>query len=427
MYMQQCIQSTLRLPRRRLAWWLAGGTAVVLAVATTVVLYSSANKKPAVAATIVKVQRGTVTTTVSAAGTAQPLQSRGLNFSMSGTITELDVKPGDTVTVGQVLARIDATTAQSAVDAAQTQVTNAQDAVTRAESTTTSTASTCQAAAAYRIDASPSASASASASPSASASASASATSSPTGASHSTGPGGSSTGGGTSHATGAAGCAAGGSSNNRAGSSSTSDSLLAAQQQLNNAEHTLDQQKTKLAGTVISAPVAGRILSVGGVIGSTASTSSSGFIVLAGTNDVAVKAQFTEAEVAKLAVGQTSTITLPNLASQVFNGTVLEIDPAGTISSKLVRYSAVISFDKLPDTLLFGQTANVAVITESAANVLYVPGTAVTGRNGSTATVMVHAQSGNVRRTVQICLRGDVNTEIQSGLAEGEEVLSVGQ
>jgi multidrug efflux pump subunit AcrA (membrane-fusion protein) len=415
------LTNRLRLPRRRLAWWLAGGAAVILAASTSVVLLANANDKPSTAISTVKVQRGTVTTTVSAAGTAQPLQSRGVNFSVSGTVTELNVKVGETVEAGKVLAKIDPAEVQSAVDAAQTQVTNAQDAVTRAEASSTQSATACQANAAFKIAESPSESPSASASPSPSATASSAA---PTGTAttRATGGAGAPTGGGTA----GDGCSTAGTGGSNARTSS-GDSLLSAQQQLNNAEHNLAQQQAKLAGTVITAPVAGRILSIGGVIGSTASVSSSGFIVLAGTNDIAVRAQFTEAEIAKLAVGQSAKITMPNLANQEFTGTVLQIDPAGTIATRLVRYAALISFDKLPETLLFGQTANVAVITSSATNVLYVPATAVTKRNGSTATVIVHNQSRNERRTVQIGLRGDVYTEIQSGLTEGDEVLSVGQ
>jgi multidrug efflux pump subunit AcrA (membrane-fusion protein) len=353
---------------------------------------------------------------------------------VSGTLTELTVKAGDTVAAGTVLARIDDTDARSAVTAAQTQVDNAQEAVTRAEasSTQSSQASTCTANAAFRLDASPGTSAPASPSPSASTGSPTNPQPSAPGHATTTAPGG---GGAprTGSTGGADGCPTGGagSTGNNRGATTSTDSLFSAQQQLNNALHTLAQQQTKLAGTVITAPVAGRVLSVGGVIGSSESPSSTGFIVLAGTSDVAVKAQFTEAEVPKLALGQHAKITLPNLADQEFTGTVTQIDPAGTISSKLVRYAALIAFDKLPETLLFGQTANVAVVTASSTDVVAVPVTALTDRNGSTATVTVRTSSGTghrtTQRTVQVGLLGDVSAEITAGLSEGEEVLTVGR
>jgi multidrug efflux pump subunit AcrA (membrane-fusion protein) len=119
-------------------------------------------------------------------------------------------------------------------------------------------------------------------------------------------------------------------------------------------------------------------------------------------------------------------ITLPDRPGTALSGKVVQIDPAGTISNRLVRYAALIAFDQVPDGLLFGQSANVAVITASADNVLYVPSTAVANRTGTNGTVTVRVNGTNVRRTVEIGLRGDVDTEIRNGLAEGDEVLTTG-
>src|SRR5262245_52864807 len=91
---------------------------VALAVAVTAGYALRRGGAPkAVASTTAAVARGTVTVTASAAGTVSMVQTRGLSFSTTGTVTELDVKVGDQVTAGQVLARIDATDAQSTVDA----------------------------------------------------------------------------------------------------------------------------------------------------------------------------------------------------------------------------------------------------------------------------------------------------------------------
>jgi RND family efflux transporter MFP subunit len=212
------------------------------------------------------------------------------------------------------------------------------------------------------------------------------------------------------------------------GNTST-DALLTAQQRLNNAKLTLTQANAKLAGTVITAPIAGKVLSVTGAIGGQA---GSNFMTLAGTNDIVVRAQFTEAEIAHLALKQPAKITLPNQQGSSFTGSVIQIDPAGTISNRLVRYGAIIAFDKAPDGLLYGQSANVVVTTSSVDNVLYVPSTAISNRQDSggttTGTVSVVGAGGKIeRRTVQLGLRGDVNTELKSGLAEGDQVLTTAE
>src|SRR5437660_5678311 len=81
------------------------------------------------------VLRTNVIETVSAAGTLQSGYSANADFATSGTVTEIDVKLGDQVTAGAVLAKLDATeanqqvkAAQSSLDAAQEDLANAKEA-----------------------------------------------------------------------------------------------------------------------------------------------------------------------------------------------------------------------------------------------------------------------------------------------------------
>jgi macrolide-specific efflux system membrane fusion protein len=198
--------------------------------------------------------------------------------------------------------------------------------------------------------------------------------------------------------------------------------LMMAQQQLNNAKLALLQAKAKLAGTTISAPIAGRVLSVGGKVGAKASPGGTGFVVLADVTSLTVKAQFSEADVGRLAVGQLSTITLPDRAKEL-PGKVSQIDPAGTVSGRLVKYAVMIAFDAVPADLLLGQSATVTVTTGSVDGVLYLESAAVTGVTNGTATVIVRVGGKDTARTVTIGLRGDQYTEIKAGLVEGDEVV----
>jgi multidrug efflux pump subunit AcrA (membrane-fusion protein) len=382
-------------------WWLAGGAAVLAAAAVTAVVLTGDDKPAPVKVSTVKVARGVVSTTVSASGTVQAQASRSLGFATNGTLTELNVKPGDVVQPGAVLAKVDSSSAQDAVDQASENVSNAEDSLGKAEDAHDAALAT----------------------PTANPTTAAPSTSASRGAGGGT-TGGATTGGGTTGGgTTGGGQTTGGTTNtaqNRANQvQQTSDNLMSAQQRLNNAKLSLTQANAKLAGTVITAPVGGKILAVNGSVGSQA---GSNVITLAGTGDVVVKAQFTEAEVAKLKVDQIANITLPDNATAKYDGKVMQIDPAGTVSNRLVRYAALVSFDKVPDTLLYGQSATVAVVTASVDNVLSVPSTAV---HDGTVTVRVNGK--DEQRTVEIGLRGDVSTEIKSGLAEGDEILTAGQ
>ena len=76
--------------------------------------------------------QGNFSLTVSATG---PLQSAIYNlvFTGTGTISEIDVSVGQTVTKGQVLAKLNKTSLQDAVNSAQAGVLSAQTGVTNAQ------------------------------------------------------------------------------------------------------------------------------------------------------------------------------------------------------------------------------------------------------------------------------------------------------
>src|SRR5256886_2491724 len=395
----------MTLRRRGPAVVVVAVVALALAVTAGYDLRRSGAPRP-VASSTAQAVRGTVTVSASAAGTVSMVQTRGLSFATTGVVTELDVKVGDQVTGGQVLARIDATDAQSAVDAAQQQLDIAQTNLTKAQAPAPTP--TCAALAPAALLPPPGRRGSPSPGPSSSASASAAASPSAT---PRPGPSRSAPTGHTSS------CSSGGGTGSRGG-----DPLASAQRQVNNAGLAVLQAQQRLAGTVLTAPLAGRGISVGGALGGQERPGGTGFIVLGNVSDTEVQAEFSEADVAHLAVGQPATIMLANRADP-YPGKVAQISPAGTTSGRLVRYGVLIAFDTVPTDLLFGQGASVAVTTARADAVLSVPSSAVHGIHDGAATVTVRAAGRDSQRTVTIGLRGDRFTEIRSGLAEGEQVV----
>ncbi|MBW6435313.1 efflux RND transporter periplasmic adaptor subunit [Actinoplanes hulinensis] len=382
--------------RRRLI--RLGVVVVVLAlVAFGVVraLTAGAAREESKAAETVEVDRGEVTTEVATTGTLRPAQTRSLSFAVSGTVETVKVRAGTTVTAGQVLATVDDTDAAEAVDDAQDALDDARAALTKASSTSTSTG--CDVAAAYTT-------ASASPSASVSASPSATATTSPTPTRTKTtkpSPTGTKS---------AAACSS-------RGGSSGGDSILSAQQRVNAAEVNLEEAEEALDGATITAPIAGKIISVGGKVGSSAKSGST-FVTLADVYDMQISADFPEADADRLAVAQKAVITLADRAGETFDATVVQVDPVGTSDGTLTRFGVVLSFDDAPDELLVGQSANVRVTTGSKDDVLRVPSTAVHDVSGEDGTVL---RDGTATQ-VKLGLRGDRYTEIVSGLTAGEPV-----
>jgi HlyD family secretion protein len=197
---------------------------------------------------------------------------------------------------------------------------------------------------------------------------------------------------------------------------------------VNAASLALHQAKRRLAGTTITAPIAGRVLSVAGAVGSQVSPGGSGFIVLADVSGMALQTQFSETDAIGLAVGQATTIILPAREGESLTGKVSEVavtaTATATATDRLVTYRVLVAFDTVPDGLLVGQSGTAAVVIREASGVLRVPAAAVRPAAGGGFEVTMAAGAG---RAVEIGLRGDGYVEIRSGLTEGEAVRAVGR
>jgi multidrug efflux pump subunit AcrA (membrane-fusion protein) len=417
------------LAGRRRWIWLGAAVVVLALLAYGVVRALTADgAEESKAAETVAVDKGAVTTEVATTGTLAAAQTRSLSFAVDGTVETVKVRAGTTVTAGQVLATVDDDDARQAVDDAQDALDTAEDALDTAEnagSTTTSTG--CNAAAAYRLPTTATGSAPASASPSATATAgptaapTKTATAKPTATRSSSSGGKTGTGTGTGSGTGSGTCSGSGTSNGggqQGGSqNSGTDAILSAQQRVNSAEVALDEAEDALDGATITAPIAGRILTVGGKVGSQVN-SGSAFITLADIYDMQISASFPEADADHLAVKQKAVITLADKPGETFDATLVVVDPVGTSDGTLTKFGAVLSFVDAPKDLLVGQSAQVKVTTGSKEDVVRVPSTAVHNVSGTSATV----QKDGAEVKVQIGLRGDQYTEITSGVTEGDVI-----
>ncbi|SNT64629.1 HlyD family secretion protein [Asanoa hainanensis] len=404
---------------RRKIWHGRARFAVCAAVALVVVSASAGayaltrdDPAPSAKAGTARVDRGDVVTAVATTGSLEPAETRTLSFAVAGTVTVVKVRAGDQVKTGQVLAEVDATDASDRVDDARRSLDEAQDTLDKADD---GGATTCTAGGGgdrvapvhYVTSPSPSASPSPSGQPTTSPSPSRPTTSPPRQPPRTTdptrsGPGG----GGTSE-----GCA-----DQRGG-----DAVLSALQRVNSAELALAEAEDQLAGTKIKAPIAGKVLTVAGVVGTDVRAGST-FVSVADVAGMQVAADFPEADANRLDVGQTATVTLANHPGDELAARVVTVSPVGTADGNMVRYGVVLAFETSPADLLVGQSASVRVTTGEAAGVLRVPSTAVRADGNA----VVRTATGDQTRAIGVGLRGDQYTEVTSGLTEGDEVVLAG-
>src|SRR6266702_4764292 len=124
-------------------WWRRRGVIIGIVILLLVILLGGLlltflNRKPRVAYQFQQATQGNLAVTISATG---PLQGGvyNINFSGSGTISQIDVKVGQSVVKGQILAKLDKTSLQDAVDQAQAMVNTDLAAVTNSNNGSSAT------------------------------------------------------------------------------------------------------------------------------------------------------------------------------------------------------------------------------------------------------------------------------------------------
>ena len=133
----------------------------------------------------------------------------------------------------------------------------------------------------------------------------------------------------------------------------------------------------------------------------------------------------TELEVNNISIGQDVTITFDAIPLREYTGTIVNISNAGTVNNLQVNYSLTVKMDEADDSIKSGMMADVAIVTEQARNVLYVPQQALTfAEDGLTRIVQKRMADGSyIDIPVEVGLRSGSNVQVTSDqLKEGDEV-----
>jgi multidrug efflux pump subunit AcrA (membrane-fusion protein) len=159
----------------------------------------------------------------------------------------------------------------------------------------------------------------------------------------------------------------------------------------------------------------------GATSGSTSSTS--GFVVLTGVRSLQVEADFSEADVTKVRLGEGASVTFEALEGTAVNATVTGVATTSVVTDNVVTYLVTATLEDPPDKIKIGQTATLDVVLDEVSDALYVPSSAVT-TTGNTSTVSVYSGGKETTKTVEVGVVGDSITEIVSGLELGDEVVT---
>jgi HlyD family secretion protein len=113
-------------PARRRPRWLLPTAAIIVIIAIAASFIIVRSHAAAVTYTTVPVQTGSLAQTVTASGTLNPQNTIAVGTQVSGTISEIDADYNTHVKKGQILAKLDPTTFQAALDQAQATLAQTQ-------------------------------------------------------------------------------------------------------------------------------------------------------------------------------------------------------------------------------------------------------------------------------------------------------------
>jgi len=220
------------------------------------------------------------------------------------------------------------------------------------------------------------------------------------------------------------------------------DNWLAAEATYKNQQNVVNQASTALSAAwssyqqtspTIYAPISGIVsglsLQVGSVIVANTNTSNS---AQSATKIASVKTKalptvsinLTEIDVPKIKLGDKATVTFDAFSDKTFTGQVVSIDTAGVVSSGVTTYPTVIRLDVESSSILPNMAASASIIVDTKDNVLLVPVAAVQKQADGTTYVRLMKNGKPVQTTVETGLSSDTQTEITSGLSEGDTVIT---
>jgi len=213
------------------------------------------------------------------------------------------------------------------------------------------------------------------------------------------------------------------------------DNWLAAEAKYKNQKNVVAQsqigvnnawQAYQLVSPIVTAPMSGIVTNItyteGMNLGGTSDASQRIAVIRAEGNPLATF-NLSEIDVSKVKPGQKATVKLDSLNDKTFTGKVMTVDRVGSVTSGVTNYPIVIKFDTEAPEVLANMSASASIILDSKDDVLLVPSSAIRVQ-GEQNTVRVLEDKKEQTVVVEIGLTSDTQTEILSGLSEGDEVIT---
>ncbi|MDR1464589.1 MAG: biotin/lipoyl-binding protein [Oscillospiraceae bacterium] len=203
------------------------------------------------------------------------------------------------------------------------------------------------------------------------------------------------------------------------------------------AELALQEAKNRLEKTKITAPLDGAVINVskkegekvsassnpaGGMAVFGTSGSSSAVVTVCDLSAIYLTANITEGDIVGVEAGQVVRVQIDSIGEESFSGSVLTVSSLpSTDSSGITTYTVTVKLDQADSVIKDGMAALLTFVRLEHKDVLLVPNKAVFLEDGK-QYVNVVVKSGYEKREVSCGLTNGTESEVLSGLAEGDTV-----
>ena len=217
--------------------------------------------------------------------------------------------------------------------------------------------------------------------------------------------------------------------------------MEAIEANIKQAEIEVNTAETNVGYTKITAPMDGTVISVPVSEGQTvnANQTTPTIVTIADLSQMKIKPEISEGDITKVKAGQEVSFTILSDSQTVYHSVIDSVDPANTTTSdssstsslssssssttSAIYYYANVLIDNPDRTLRIAMTTENNIKIANAKDVLLVSNMAIQKRDGKSFVNVLNNKNQPEQREVETGVQNDFQTEIKSGLNEGEKVI----
>ena len=219
--------------------------------------------------------------------------------------------------------------------------------------------------------------------------------------------------------------------------------MEAIEANIKQAEIEVNTAETNVGYTKITAPMDGTVISVPVSEGQTvnANQTTQTIVTIADLSKMKIKPEISEGDITKVKAGQEVSFTILSDSQTLYHSVIDSVDPANTTTSdnsstssstsssssnsttSAIYYYANVLIDNPDRTLRIGMTTENNIKIANAKDVLLVSNMAIQKRDGKSFVNVLNDKNQPEQREIETGVQNDFHTEIKSGLNEGEKVI----